>query len=46
MYVPAGVAVEEREQYPPDFPPDEEEFAEVYAEIQPGDLRLKRQGGS
>ncbi|MEU1239909.1 hypothetical protein ABZ388_06075 [Micromonospora parva] len=40
MYVPAGVAVEEREQYPPDFPPDEEEFAEVYAEIPPGDLRL------
>ncbi|MCG5448823.1 hypothetical protein [Micromonospora hortensis] len=39
-YVPAGVAVEEREQYPPGFPPDDEEFAEVYAEIPQGDLHL------
>ena len=40
MYVPAGVAVEEREQYPPGFSPDDEECAEVYAEIPKGDLHL------
>ncbi|MEV5210166.1 hypothetical protein AB0K35_22100 [Micromonospora sp. NPDC053740] len=40
MYVPAGVAVEEREQYPPGFSPDDEECAEVYAEIPQGDLHL------
>ncbi|MET8040179.1 hypothetical protein ABZU25_04835 [Micromonospora sp. NPDC005215] len=39
-YVPAGVAVEEREQHPPGFSPDDEECAEVYAEIPPGDLHL------
>jgi hypothetical protein len=39
-YVPAGVAVEERERYPSDFPPDDEEFAEVYTEIPQGDLHL------
>ncbi|WP_328424227.1 hypothetical protein OG470_13500 [Micromonospora sp. NBC_00389] len=39
-YVPAGVAVEEREQYPPGFPPDEPENAEVYAELPQGDLHL------
>ncbi|WP_371408401.1 YwqG family protein [Micromonospora zamorensis] len=39
-YVPAGVAVEEREQYPPGFPPDDEECAEVYTEIGQGDLHL------
>ncbi|MFG2051318.1 hypothetical protein ACGFIW_28295 [Micromonospora sp. NPDC048935] len=40
MYVPAGVAVDEREQYPPGFAPDDEEHAEVYAEIPQGDLHL------
>ena len=40
MYVPAGVAVDEREQYPPGFSPDDEECAEVYAEIPQGDLHL------
>ncbi|MGC5286923.1 hypothetical protein [Micromonospora sp. DT231] len=40
MYVPAGVAVEERERHPPGFSPDDEECAEVYAEIPEGDLHL------
>ncbi|MEU1246356.1 hypothetical protein [Micromonospora arida] len=39
-YVPADVAVEERAQYPPDFPPDDDEYAEVYYEIPQGDLHL------
>ncbi|RQW94910.1 DUF1963 domain-containing protein [Micromonospora inaquosa] len=39
-YVPAGVAVEEREQYPADFPPDDDDYAEVYEEVPPGDLHL------
>ncbi|NYH45190.1 hypothetical protein HNR22_004917 [Micromonospora jinlongensis] len=39
-YVPAGVAVEEREQYPSSFPPEDEEYSEVYAEMPQHDLRL------
>jgi hypothetical protein len=40
MYVPAGAAVEERAQYPEWFPPDEDEYAGVYAELPRGDLHL------
>ncbi|GLY05451.1 hypothetical protein Acsp01_58300 [Actinoplanes sp. NBRC 101535] len=39
-YVPADAVVEERQPYPPPFTPDEREYAEVYAELRPGDLRL------
>ncbi|MEV4462423.1 hypothetical protein AB0J51_02245 [Micromonospora echinofusca] len=40
VMLPADVAVEEREQYPPDFPPDDKEHTEVYEEIPQGDLHL------
>jgi hypothetical protein len=40
VYVPAGAAVEEREKYPPLYPPDDEECAAVYQELRQGELRL------
>jgi hypothetical protein len=40
VYVPEGVAVEEREKYPPHFTPTEEEYAAVYRELPEGELRL------
>ncbi|MBB2948401.1 hypothetical protein FB565_008184 [Actinoplanes lutulentus] len=39
-YVPAGVPTRERPRYPENFPPEEPEYAEVYAELPPSDLRL------
>jgi hypothetical protein len=40
VHVPAGAAVEEREKYPPHFPPTEDEYAGVYRELPEGELRL------
>ncbi|MET8308246.1 hypothetical protein [Micromonospora sp. NPDC005173] len=40
IYVPAGVAVEERERYPRRFPADDQECAEVYKQLPQGELRL------
>jgi hypothetical protein len=40
MYVPAGAVVEERDQYPPSFPADEPEYAEIYEQSRQGEMRL------
>lgn len=40
VYVPAGVAVEERELDPESYPAHSEEFPEIHAEYQQGAIRL------
>ena len=40
VYVPEGVPVEERAQFPASFPPDEDSYGPVYRELPQGELHL------